>query len=98
MNIRKANLQDFFQINNLFWQSDLFHYNYEPYIYEKTEEGYRTEEYLKPIFEDEENNIFIVLEIENKIIGFLYAYIESKGNLPFHKKRRYIVLDNIVID
>jgi len=97
MNIRKAHINDFTQINELFWQSDLYHFNYEPYIYEKTEEGYRSEEYIKSIIEDKKS-LFIVLEIENKVIGFLLAYEEEKGHLPFHKKRRYLVLDNIVVD
>jgi len=97
LNIRKANMKDFKKINNLYWQSDCFHYNNEPYIYEKTNESCRTREYIETIINDEKS-IFLILEKENEIIGFLYAYEETKGHLPFHKKRKYIVLDNIVID
>jgi len=95
--IRKANIEDYEKINNLFWQSDYFHYNNEPYIYEKTNDGCRTREYIETLLNDK-TNIFIVLEKEKEIIGFLIAYEETKGHLPFHKKRKYIVLDNIVID
>ena len=97
--IRKANIKDYDKINKLYWQSDCFHYNNEPYIYEKTNEGCRNKEYIEPLL-NEEINIFIVLEKEKEkeIIGFLYAYEETKGHLPFHKKRKYIVIDNIVID
>ena len=97
LSIRKACISDFNQINELFWQSDLFHHNNESYIYEKTDEGHRTKEYFESII-CEENSIFIVLVIETKIIGFLYAYEEIRGKLPFHKKRKYMVLDNIVIN
>jgi len=95
--IRKANIGDYDKINKLYWQSDCFHYNNEPYIYEKTEEGCRTKEYIESLL-NEEKNILIALETEKEIIGFLYAYEETKGHLPFHKKRKYIVIDNIVID
>ena len=97
--IRKANVGDYDKINKLYWQSDCFHYNNEPYIYEKTNEGFRTKEYIESLL-DEEKNILIALETETEkeIIGFLYAYEETKGHLPFHKKRKYIVIDNIVID
>ena len=95
--IRKANIDDYDKINKLYWQSDCFHYNNEPYIYEKTNDGYRTKEYIELLI-NEKINIFIVLEKEKEIIGFLFAYEETKGNLPFHKKRKYIVIDNIVID
>ena len=97
LNIRKANMEDFDQINKLFWQSDCFHYNNEPYIYEKTNDGGRTMEYIESLINDT-TNIFVVLEKENEIIGFLFAHEETKGHLPFHKKRKYMVLDNIVID
>ena len=97
MSIRKACTGDYDQINKLFWQSDLYHFNNEPYIYEKTDEGYRTKEYIESIINDK-NTVFMVLEEESKIIGFIYAYKETKGTLPFHKKRKYIVIDNIVID
>ena len=95
--IKKANIEDYDKINKLYWQSDCFHYNNEPYIYEKTEEGCRTKEYIESLL-NEEKNILIALETEKEIIGFLYAYEETKGHLPFHKKRKYIVIDNIVID
>ena len=95
--IRKANIEDYEKINNLFWQSDFFHYNNDLYIYEKTNDGCRTIEYIESLIKDE-TNIFIVLEKEKEIIGFLIAYEETKGNLPFQKKRKYMVLDNIVID
>jgi diamine N-acetyltransferase len=95
--IRKANIEDYDYINKLYWQSDCFHYNNEPYIYEKTNEGCRTKEYIESLL-NEEINIFIVLEKGMEIIGFLFAYEETKGYLPFHKKRKYIVIDNIVID
>ena len=97
LNIRKANMEDFTKINELFWQSDNYHYVNEPYIYEKTTGGSRTREYINSLINDN-LNIFVVLEKEKEIIGFLYAYEETKGHFPFHKKRKYIVLDNIVID
>ena len=95
--IRKASMNDYDRINELFWQSDQYHYENEPYIYEKTTGGNRSKEYIETLLNGEEN-LFIVLEQEGEIIGFLYAYGETKGNLPIHKKRKFLVIDNIVID
>src|SRR5215510_11722164 len=89
--IRKTNIDDFQRINELFWQSDCFHYNNEPYIYEKTNEGCRPKEYIEKIINDK-NIIFLILEKEKEVIGFLHAYEETKGRLPFHKKRKYLVI------
>ena len=88
--IRRANIEDYDKINKLFWQSDNYHYYNEPYIYKKTDEACRSSEYIESLINDGAN-IFFILEIKNEIIGFLYAYEETKGKLPFHKKRKYIV-------
>jgi hypothetical protein len=45
--IRNANIEDYDKINNLYWQSDCFHYNDEPYIYEKTNECCRNKKYIR---------------------------------------------------
>ena len=41
-NIRKAKMEDYYKINELFWQSDQLHYKNEPYIYENTKSGGRS--------------------------------------------------------
>ena len=87
--IRKANIEDYDKINKLYWQSDCFHYNNEPYIYEKTDEGFRTKGFIESLL-NEEKNILLALETEKEIIGFLYAYEETKGHLPFHKKENIL--------
>jgi len=57
--IRKANIVDYDKINRLYWQSDCFHYNNESYIYEKTNEGCRTKEYIESLLNDKINYMII---------------------------------------
>ena len=95
--IRKAVMEDYNRINELYWQSDKFHYENEPYIYEKTNDGCRSREYIESVIYGE-TNFFIIIENDIEIIGFLYAYEELRGKLPFHRKRKILIVDNIVVD
>jgi hypothetical protein len=62
-NIRRANIDDYDKINNLNWQSDLYHYNNEPYIYEKTNEGGQSKDYIESLINDKKNLLFLKLKI-----------------------------------
>jgi ribosomal protein S18 acetylase RimI-like enzyme len=97
MEIRNACINDYNDIDKLFWQSDLYHFTGEPYIYLKTSKSYRSKEYIESLINKKEN-ISKVLENNNKIIGFIFAYEEERGKLPFHRKRKFLVIDNIVIE
>ncbi len=96
MNIRKAVIDDYNDIISLYMQSDFYHYINEPYIYLQVETNFRSKEYIQQII-DNNDSLFLVAELEDKIIGFIYAYRETKGSLPIHVRRTYLYIDNIVV-
>lgn len=96
MNIKAASTDDYESISQLFWESDNYHFQNQPNIYNETKEHFRQFEYIKKLIEDPKS-LFYTLEINNKIVGFIYGYEELKGFLPFHKKRKYFYIENIII-
>ena len=60
MNIRTANLEDLTQISKLFWESDNFHHENQPNIYNNTDEPFRSEDYIKELIEDNKSMVFIL--------------------------------------
>ena len=96
MKIREALEKDFEVISMLYWESDNFHFQNQPNIYDETKDSFRSFEYLKGLINDQ-NSLFYVIEDENSVLGFIYGYEERKGFLPFHKKRTYFVIDNIIV-
>jgi len=96
MTIRNAEEQDFPAISRLFWESDTFHAENLPSIYEKTSEPFRSREYFHELLANPEG-LFIVLEDAGEVLGFAYGYEEQKGFLPIHKKRTFFFIDNIVV-
>lgn len=96
MSIRNAVESDYNQINKLFSYSDQIHFANHPEIYSPPQDQARSMDYFKTLISGEEN-ILLVAEEHNVITGFIYCYIESAGHIPIHTKRKYIVIDNIVV-
>ena len=96
MNIRNAEEQDFPAISRLFWESDTFHAENLPSIYNKTDAPFRSIEYYRELINNPEG-LFIVSENAGEVLGFAYGYEDQKGTLPIHKKRTFFFLDNIVV-
>lgn len=94
--IRDARITDYPAIAALHLESDLFHHEHLPYIYERTSESHRSEAYVAEQIE-EESSVFLVAERAGRVVGFSYGYRENKGRLPFHRKRTFLVLDNVVV-
>ena len=97
MIIRKAESGDKTRIAELYWQSDDFHFRNEPYFYQSTSASCRSDEYLTDCIA-RADGLFLVAEDALEIVGFAYGYEECKGHFPFHRKRTYFCLDNIVVD
>jgi ribosomal protein S18 acetylase RimI-like enzyme len=97
MKIRDATINDYHSIFKLFSQSDHFHYENESCIGHESKANCRSLEYIQELIE-QENAIFLVLEQENGIIGFIYGYQEEKGYLSIYNPRKYLYIDNLVID
>ncbi len=94
--IRDARGEDYPAIAALHLESDLFHHERLPYIYARTTESHRSESYIRGLVDDE-SSVFLVAERAGRVVGFSYGYREEKGRLPFHRRRTYLVLDNIVV-
>jgi diamine N-acetyltransferase len=97
MKIREATIDDYPSIFKLFSQSDHYHYENESCIGNEPKENCRSREYIKELME-QENALFLVLEKENGIIGFGYGYQEERGYLSAYYPRKYLYIDNIIID
>lgn len=96
MKIREAKIDDFETIGTLFFESDNFHSVNQPDIYRETLEVSRNRDYIASIINDPKA-MFYVAEEDNRVVGFINGFEESKGFLPFHKERTFFSIDNIVV-
>ena len=93
--IRKAKISDFQGIHNLIMQVHKLHVNEKNDIYKDVDpmnfEEFRTEL-------SNSNNIYLIAELENEIVGICFSQIKEISNNKIMKNRKILHIENICVD
>lgn len=93
--IRKAKIIDFQGIHNLIMQVHKLHVNERNDIYKDVDpmdfEEFRTEL-------SNSNNIYLIAELENEIVGICFSQIKEISNNKIMKNRKILHIENICVD
>ncbi len=93
--IRKAKISDFQGIHNLIMQVHKLHVNERNDIYKDVDpmdfEEFRTEL-------SNSNNIYLIAESENEIVGICFSQIKEISNNKIMKNRKILHIENICVD
>lgn len=93
--IRKAKISDFQAIHKLIMQVHKLHVNERNDIYKDVDpmnfEEFRTEL-------SNSNNIYLIAELENEIVGICFSQIKEISNNKIMKNRRILHIENICVD
>lgn len=93
--IRKAKISDFQGIHNLIMQVHKLHVNERNDIYKDVDpmdfEEFRTEL-------SNSNNIYLIAELENEIVGICFSQINEISNNKIMKNRKILHIENICVD
>ena len=93
--IRKAKISDFQGIHNLIMQVHRLHVNERNDIYKDVDpmdfEEFRTEL-------SNSNNIYLIAELENEIVGICFSQIKEISNNKIMKNRKILHIENICVD
>lgn len=93
--IRKAKISDFQGIHNLIMQVHKLHVNERNDIYKDVVpmdfEEFRTEL-------SNSNNIYLIAELENEIVGICFSQIKEISNNKIMKNRKILHIENICVD
>ena len=93
--IRKAKISDFQGIHNLIMQVHKLHVNERNDIYKDVDpmdfEEFRTEL-------SNSNNIYLIAELENEILGICFSQIKEISNNKIMKNRKILHIENICVD
>lgn len=93
--IRKAKISDFQGIHNLIMQVHKLHVNERNDIYKDVDpmnfEEFRTEL-------SNSNNIYLIAELENEIVGICFSQIKEISNNKIMKNRKILHIENICVD
>ena len=95
VNIRKAKQSDFLSIHKLIVQVHKLHVNERNDIY-KDVDPMNFEEFKTEL--SNSNNIYIVAELENEIVGICFAKIKKILNNRIIKNRKVLHIEDICVD
>lgn len=94
--IRKATEKDYSVINSLYFETYSLYYENIPETYKKTKKDVLPKGTFINMVEDSDS-LVIVAEIENKIVGFLYAVIEKDEGDDWSNSYRRISIEEISV-
>lgn len=93
--IRKAKIEDFQRVHELAMQVHKLHVKERGDIY-KDADPLKFEEFIEDL--SNESNIYLVAELENKIIGICFSHIKEMTEKSIMKARRILYIDDLCID
>lgn len=93
--IRKARISDFQGIHKLIMQVHKLHVNERNDIY-KDADPMNFEEFRTEL--SNSNNIYLIAELENEIVGICFSQIKEISNNKIMKNRKILHIENICVD
>lgn len=96
LEIRSATNGDFDSVNKLYELVDEFHRIKHPHKFRKPEVPGRPSDYLINLMESEKS-FLLVATFNEKVVGFVEAYILSAPDVPVMQKREWLQLDTIAV-
>lgn len=94
--IRNLEKKDYKEVFDLERQVHLLHYNNRPDLFNDVKDLFPISYYESLI--DDENNISIGIENNNKIVAIILSEIKETIDIPIIRKRKYCYIHDIVVD
>jgi len=94
--VRKATDNDYVTVCELFDEIDALHRDNLPHVFQKPSGAAREQAYYSGLIADE-NVGFFVASTDEKLIGFVHAFVRDTPAIPILVPKRYAIVDCIVV-
>ena len=94
--IRKATLEDYSAVCEVYEEIDAQHRDQLPHIFRKPDGPAREKDYYTGLVSDDAVGFFVA-EVEGSIVGFGHVMLVHSHDFPILKPRQYAVVDCIAI-
>lgn len=94
--VRKARIDDYNTLCELFDEIDALHRHHLPHLFQKPNSAAREQDYLSEQITDEDIGLFVA-EAGKELIGLVHAVIIETPDFPVFVPRRYASVNNIVV-
>lgn len=96
INFRKATVEDYNNLFELFDEIDTLHRDNLPHIFQQASGPVREQDYYSGLIDDKNVGLFVA-EIGGKLVGFSHAIVKDTPAIPILVPRRYAIVDSIVV-
>ena len=96
ISVRKATVDDYNALCELFDEIDALHRVNLPHMFQKRSGAAREQDYYLALIADE-NVALLVAEAGEKLVGFIHAIVRDTPGFPVLVPRRYAIVDGIVV-
>ena len=96
ISLRKATVDDYNNLCELFDEIDSLHRNHLPHRFQKASGPAREHNYYSGLIADE-NVGFFVAEMGDELVGFGHVIVSDTPAFPIFVPRRYATVDSIVV-
>ena len=94
--IREAVASDYDALCELFDEGDALHRENLPWIFQKPRGAVRGRDYVLDLIADEAVGFFVA-QVGDRLVGLICAMIMETPDVPIFVRRRYAVIDNVVV-
>jgi ribosomal protein S18 acetylase RimI-like enzyme len=94
--VRKATLDDYNSLCELFDEVDALHRANLPHIFQKPGGAAREQDYYAGLIADENIALFVA-QAGGQLVGFVHAMVREAPAIPIFVPRRYAIVDSIVV-
>ncbi len=96
ISVRKATIDDYNAMCELFNEIDALHRDNLPRLFRKPDGAARERDYYSGLIADENTALFVA-EAGGELVGFVHAMVRETPALPVFVPRRYAIVDGIVV-
>jgi ribosomal protein S18 acetylase RimI-like enzyme len=96
INLRKATIDDYKNLFELFDEIDTLHRDNLPHRFQKADGPAREQDYYSELIDNENDGLFVA-ESDNELVGFAHVIVKDAPAFPILVPRRYAILDSIVV-
>jgi len=96
ISVRKATVDDYSSLCELFDEGDALHRDHLPRIFQEPSGAAREQDYYSELIADE-NVALLVAEVGERLVGFVHAMMRDAPAFPIFVPRHYALVDGIVV-
>lgn len=94
--VRPAVEHDYEEVCRLFEEGDTLHSEAVPQVFRKNVGPARTNQFFYSLLQDE-NGIFLVAELQEKVVGLVSVSLRESSNIPIMVPRKYAYIGDLVV-